>query len=35
MIYPACQIPVLPSGKIDYITLEKQFLEQKETMETV
>ncbi|HAU1638850.1 TPA: AMP-binding protein [Legionella pneumophila] len=35
MIYPACQIPVLPSGKIDYIALEKQFSEQKETMETV
>ncbi|HAT8179884.1 TPA: AMP-binding protein [Legionella pneumophila] len=35
MIYSACQIPVLPSGKIDYVTLEKQFLEQKETMEIV
>ncbi|MDI1351343.1 MAG: AMP-binding protein, partial [bacterium] len=27
-IYSGVKIPVLPSGKIDYITLEKQFLEE-------
>lgn len=34
-IYPGCKIPVLSSGKIDYMTLEKQLLEQNEIMETV
>ena len=27
-IYPASKIPVLPSGKIDYITLEKQLTQE-------